>query len=385
MKNEEFEFLIQKATIGCCTKEELLGAKERLESAVEDKNAECADYEQAMQMLSLEGKDSNNPEEVKKALESYGVTAITRDEIKELQEQRNRLAYYLTNITEALDEFKNFNKYACFNNIRALLKINPDVKIGMIEKEAGVRLGYMSRLEKPENSSEPTLEFVATAAKMLGVSIDFLISANIDEVTPTEKYVLEFIKKIADDSKCEKLYWNRESNQRLNIPTDLYSDFGPAPHALQSPDDNSMDCNGNYRQACFYSRFYPEKNIQVTGNVYWSRLEDAESDIYILPCAINIDPDCMEGQECYEIYIIAPDKSVVPLCNTIMACDIIKAAVKDLYMQIEVLSSHVNIDKKARSVIDAYLNKDKNALSKIFKAPEPSSDDFSTDTDLPFN
>lgn len=54
-------------------------------------------------------------------------------------------------------------------------------------------------------------------------------------------------------------------------------------------------------------------------------------------------------------------------------------------MQIEVLSSHVNIDKKARSVIDAYLNKDKNALSKIFKAPEPSSDDFSTDTDLPFN
>ena len=93
----------------------------------------------------------------------------------------------------------------------------------------------------------------------------------------------------------------------------------------------------------------------------------------------------MEGQECYEIYIIAPDKSVVPLCNTIMACDIIKAAVKDLYMQIEVLSSHVNIDKKARSVIDAYLNKDKNALSKIFKAPEPSSDDFSTDTELPFN
>lgn len=78
-------------------------------------------------------------------------------------------------------------------------------------------------------------------------------------------------------------------------------------------------------------------------------------------------------------------KSVVPLCNTIMACDIIKAAVKDLYMQIEVLSSHVNIDKKARSVIDAYLNKDKNALSKIFKAPEPSSDDFLTDTDLPFN
>lgn len=80
-------------------------------------------------------------------MESHGVAAISRDEIKVLQEQRNRLAYYLTNITGALDEFKNFNKYTCFNNIRALLKVNPDVKIGMIEKEAGVRLGYMSRLE----------------------------------------------------------------------------------------------------------------------------------------------------------------------------------------------------------------------------------------------
>ena len=85
MENEEFELLIQKATLGCCTKQELVDATERLESAVEDKNAECADYEQAMQMITLEGKDSNNPEEVKKALESYGVTAITRDEIKELQ------------------------------------------------------------------------------------------------------------------------------------------------------------------------------------------------------------------------------------------------------------------------------------------------------------
>lgn len=385
MDNEEFELLIQKATIGCCTKEELLDAKERLESAVEDKNAECADYEQAMQIISLEGKDSNDPEEVKRALESYGVTAITWDEIKELQEQRNKLAYFLTNITAALDEFKNFNKYTCFNNIRALLKVNPDVKIGMIEKEAGVRLGYMSRLEKPDNSSEPTLEFVATAAKMLGVSIDFLISVNFDEVTPTEKYVLEFIKKIADDSKCEKLYWNRESNQRLNSYTDIYSNYGPDPHPLQSPADETMDCDGNYRAACFYSRFYPENKVQVTGNVYLSRLEDAESDIYILPCAINLDSNCEDGQECYEIYIIAPDKSVVPLCNTIMACDLIKAAVKDLYMQIEVLSSHVNIDKKARSIIDAYLNKDKKVLSKIFKAPEPSSDDYMPDIDLPFN
>ena len=101
MNNEEFELLLQKASLGCCSKEDLLDAKERLESAVEDKNAECADFEQVLQMMSFEGKDNTNPDEVKKAMESHGVAAISRDEIKVLQEQRNRLAYYLTNITGA--------------------------------------------------------------------------------------------------------------------------------------------------------------------------------------------------------------------------------------------------------------------------------------------
>lgn len=203
-----------------------------------------------------------------------------------------------------------------------------------------------------------------------------------------EKYNSKTIKRQKLIDIIEKPIWQGEDTEAKAADTlipDLISiPFGPAPHPLQSPDDDSMDCNGNYREASFFSRFYPEKVIQVTGNTYWSRLEDAESDMYILPCVINMDDNCVEGQACYEIYLVAPDKSVVPLCNTIMACDLIKSAVKDLYMQIEVLASHVNIDNKARSVIDAYLNKDKKVLSKTFKVPEPSSDDFMTDIDLPF-
>ena len=53
MNNEEFELLLQKASLGCCSKEDLLDAKERLESAVEDKNAECADFEQVLQMIII--------------------------------------------------------------------------------------------------------------------------------------------------------------------------------------------------------------------------------------------------------------------------------------------------------------------------------------------
>ena len=208
MRNEEFELLLQKASIGCCKKEELLEAKERLESHLEDVNAQCAEYEQVIQMMDLEGKNTDNPEEVRKAMESYGIEnpQIAIDELKNLRESRNITAHYISAFSDALAEFRNFDKYICFNNIRTLLKVNSDVKIGMIEKEAGVRLGYMSRLEKPDNTSEPTMEFVSTAAKMLDVSIDFLVSANIDEVTPTEEYVLKFLKNISDDAKSGRLY-----------------------------------------------------------------------------------------------------------------------------------------------------------------------------------
>ena len=146
MRNEEFELLLQKASIGCCKKEELLEAKERLESHLEDVNAQCAEYEQVIQMMDLEGKNTDNPEEVRKAMESYGIEnpQIAIDELKNLRESRNITAHYISAFSDALAEFRNFDKYICFNNIRTLLKVNSDVKIGMIEKEAGVRLGYMS-------------------------------------------------------------------------------------------------------------------------------------------------------------------------------------------------------------------------------------------------
>ena len=95
MDDKEIELLLHKASLGYCTKEELMDAKEMLVSAVEDKNSECADYEQVIQMMNLEGKDSNNPDEVKKAMESCGVGIVSQDKITNEKRQRDRLAKYL--------------------------------------------------------------------------------------------------------------------------------------------------------------------------------------------------------------------------------------------------------------------------------------------------
>ena len=114
------------------------------------------------------------------------------------------------------DHRQNFDKTRCFSNIRELLRRNPDAKIGQIEKEAGVRLGYMSRLEKDGNTSEPSIEFIAAAAKILNVSLDTLISINIAKLTPTEQYILDFFDKLKSDTLADKLEWHVETPGYLN-------------------------------------------------------------------------------------------------------------------------------------------------------------------------
>lgn len=71
-----------------------------------------------------------------------------------------------------------FDKHKCLANIRQLLQ-SSDVKIGQIEKAAKCQPGYLSRIEKPTNTAEPSITFVSTAAEMLNTSIDTLVYASI--------------------------------------------------------------------------------------------------------------------------------------------------------------------------------------------------------------
>ena len=58
-----------------------------------------------------------------------------------------------------IDVNKKFNKYECLNNIRILLK-DKNIKIGNLEKEAGCQPGYISRIEKLSNNTEPSASFM---------------------------------------------------------------------------------------------------------------------------------------------------------------------------------------------------------------------------------
>lgn len=100
----------------------------------------------------------------------------------------------------------HYDKYQVFSNIRYYLNKNPNVKIGQIEKAAGIRLGYMARLSKKDNNAEPSIRFICQAAQMLGVSIERLINSDIGS---EYEYVSAFLNKIIDSTVSSKLLWEK--------------------------------------------------------------------------------------------------------------------------------------------------------------------------------
>lgn len=203
------------------------------------------------------GEDLDDPRGIYKAIVSkYNTKA---EAIADQEIMKNEMKEWM-NLCEELDairnQHKNFNKTICFSNIRELLKDNSDVKIGQIEKEAGIRLGYMSRLEKGDNAAEPSVEFIVTAAKLLNVSVDTLISMDLANLTSTEKYLVSFIEKLKSDTIQEKIYWNVET--QFDLDRQLVDCNGESTHPLFSLETY-------YRQS---ECEYPD---EVTDNVYVSK------------------------------------------------------------------------------------------------------------------
>lgn len=100
----------------------------------------------------------------------------------------------------------HYDKYQVFSNIRYHLNKNPNVKIGQIEKAAGIRLGYMARLIKEDNNTEPSIRFIYQAARMLSVSIDQLIYSNVGL---EYEYVSTFLNKMIASTVNSKLLWEK--------------------------------------------------------------------------------------------------------------------------------------------------------------------------------
>lgn len=266
-----------------------------------------------------------------------------KTEYEDLVSSQAALQAEINGLHYIIDHKKNFNKLRVFKNIRELLKIK-NIKLGQLEKDAGTQPGYMSRLEREGNTSDPSIEFIVTAAKTLEVSLDTLINGSVGEVSPTEIYLLKFMSGLIDDTRDDTLNWKKESKALLE---NVYpSDFGCASHPLFSVQQSDPY---EYRTSSIYydSRFFPFDEIKVDGDCYVTELPGTETEAYLMKCRKE------DADSFYELYLIKG--GINPVCCSIQCCEEVADMMDSLYKEIGLASKHVHLDKNTQEIISQYL------------------------------
>lgn len=305
-----------------------------------------------------ENWDTNQEELMIKMFSSkYKTKAELLTDLEETEKELNEWMELCEELDKIRNENRNFNKTLCFSNIRELLKENPDVKIGQIEKEAGIRLGYMSRLEKGDNAAEPSVEFIVTAAKLLNVTVDTLISIDLANLTPTEKYLVNFIEKLKSDTLNDKLNWNVETEFELNRQL--------------------VDCNGDsmhplFNLETFYRQTETDYPEEVTENVYFSktfgpntcingdcfnlRLKNG-STFYLMNIVKDVHRSDDNNAFVKEAVMYVPRGKTQVLATTHDEYTIAKL-LEELYLIVKEQMNHPRVNDDVMNAIDAFMKND---------------------------
>lgn len=269
---------------------------------------------------------------------------------------------YLTNIPKcsilmekggASMDIMGFDKKRCMSAIYAIAK-EKGVKIGELEKEAGVSTGYLSKLNKGENTSSPSIELLVAVARVLGVTIDMLIYSEYDGLSANEKYVLKFLDKLVDDTLSGELQWEKETKkQLLNVDCGYDGGEAYAAHPLFDVKEVPIE-EGRYRlEPCYCSSFFPDGETKIAGDGFRAGLGFSRADIYIMK--VDNEESNMEiGYDQFEIYLLK-DGNIRPLCCNEFVCNEIARQIQNLYKVIVDADSNLGINDEVKGIIDLYM------------------------------
>lgn len=377
MNISEVSNIIEMAEIGICEKDEILNAIEDADATLKDLIQKRESLDSSLEAARFEMHQAKNDAVKQQEVENlYGPIDELHAELDEMGYQCQQYESMLQKLQQALAEYKNFNKKRFFENVRFLLKTKTDIKIGQIEKEAGVSLGYISRIEKEGNTSDPSIEFVFTVAKLFNTSLDVLLNCDLSSLNPTEKYLVEFLEKLKKDTIEDKLDWNRESAEQLN--------------------HMDGDINGNTSHPLFSMETYYEESEteypeQVTRILF-------DSHTYGYHTCINEDCFNLNMKNNSVLYFMSISKSVhivndptafskeiwmyTPGVGTqflVSNRDIsqISELVELLYDTISKEMKHPKVKKEVKSIIDAFMNGD-------LGENDMNSFTFDEDDEMPF-
>mgnify|MGYP002857234277 CR=1 FL=1 len=264
---------------------------------------------------------------------------------------------------------KNFNKRLFIANVKELAK-QKKIKFGDIESASGTSIGYISKLDKPDNPNDPSAEFIATASKMLDVTTDDLMNKDFRQPAPAlsdnERYISKFLDRLINETLSEGLTWDVQTEKYLkgldclNTGIDYYVEH-PLFDAFMY--DCGIDETTGYPEydykAGYVSKFYDEGTTGINGPAYTAPLTGTDATIYIMnvmhfssaqQSIFDVTP---EGDR--EIYIVDND-TVEALCSTAFTCEEIKKRIITLYNMINDSNGKLNISRKSRTLINGFMD-----------------------------
>lgn len=239
---------------------------------------------------------------------------------------------------------KSFDKKICLANIYYLAK-EKNIKIGDLETAAGVSVGYLSRINKEDNETNPSIELLISVAKTLDVSLDALINYEFDRQTPTEVYLLKFVEKLTHDTIHNDYAWRKETEAYLkNLGFDQNGDVD---HPLMTLFDPYEQEHSSLRYISHFADHPGDGNIDVHGDCFNANLPGGAC-VYLMHVV-----DISDFSVGYELYLFN-NHSVTPLCNDRMHGGF-ASALENLYSAVSESCKHIKIDSMTRNIIDSYM------------------------------
>ena len=262
-----------------------------------------------------------------------------------------------------------FNKKLCIENIYALAKTK-GIRIGDLEEKAGVSKGYLSRINRDDSTSIPTIDLLASIADQLGVGIDFLVNYPIGAMTPNEDLVYQFIDKLIVATYTNKVDWIIESQGVLCAENNE-----PVENPLVTVTKNySVDADLWYDTHSYTSGLFNEGHAEINGNCYHAVLPTSGATVYLNSVRYHLKKESgafVTGtSDVIEVYIVS--KSLKPICSSYYVCGNLSKAIEELYRTVSTFSSHIGLE-----------NTTKNIMKDFIESIKPL-DDSNYDGELPY-
>ena len=274
----------------------------------------------------------------------------------EVQKLFNDAAVKQDNETEIV-RYTVFDKTICLENIRYLLR-KTDIKIGRLEKESGVQPGYLSRIEKKENSAQPSLDFLLKASELFHVSMDQLLSVKLWRISPSEQYIINFLDKLRNDTNQDKLHWyidaQKELSNMIPVEHEVEDEDGSIDHPLFI-DVKSLpkivEINESVPRIVFDSKYFGIYNV-INDDCYALKIDVSTlyfMDIKSIPLEKNKSPETAK-----EIWMYVPGYGAEFIAGD-KDTEALSQIVETLSQSIKEALKHPKVSQNVKSIIDAFM------------------------------